>query len=206
MVWRLHHGKFAVLQKQANRGLQERSRRNVITIENRNQFSVRMRQCRIDISCFGMQVVGTRQIVHFQRGSKLPKLLASPIIKKVDLDLVSRPVHGECRNHRRHNNREWFVVGRNKDIYRRPLGQVLWHRHGLALQRPGCLEKADNQNDPGIQLGRQQAQAQHQVNTLFDLQTGNAAPIQVTRRCQHGKTDKHQGHQRSNVATHVQGD
>ena len=82
MVRRLHQSETAVAKKPSQRHLQERSHRNMVGVEDGNEFAVEAFERVIDVSRLGVRVVVARDVFHTNLRGKIAKLLSPAVIEQ----------------------------------------------------------------------------------------------------------------------------
>ena len=205
IVGQLDHGQLRVAVEPAHRDLHERARGDVVAVEDRDELGAGVLERGIDVTGLGVAVVVARDVGHAHGIAELTELGAPAVVEHVDLDLVARPVDGLRGQHRRAHHRHRLVVGRDEQVDGRPLGRVRGQRRGLAAQRPGGLDVAQQQHDEGVELGHEQADAQHQVDDVVHVHRLGDAPVGVARGDDHRQQHQHQAREMAAEAVHEQG-
>ena len=170
MVRRLHHRQLFLLQEPAHGHLQERARRHVVTVKDRDKLPCGILQRVVDVPGFRMLVSRTGDVLDANLFCELAERRTVAVIQDPDLKLVFRPVDAQRGINGIFHHAQIFVVGRYKEINRRPLRGVFWQRNRLAVERPNNLEIAQHQYDPGVGFGKQQHQAAHQADRVVPVQ------------------------------------
>ena len=129
----LHQRQFRIFQETTHRRLQEDACRNVVAVEHGNQLTLRQLHGVVEVTGFGVIVVVTRDVPDANVCGKNSKLAAFAVIQQVDIHLIARIINALRRQHRITHHIQWFVIGRNIDIHRRPLGHIIRQRHNFAF-------------------------------------------------------------------------
>jgi hypothetical protein len=180
-VRRLQHRQLQVAQEGAHRHLQERARGHVVAVEDRDELAIRARQRRVEVAGLGMQVVAAGEVAHAAGLAELPELLAAAVVEQVDPQLVDRPVHRLGRQHRAAHHIQRLVVGRNEDVDGGPQAAVLGQGHRLALERHRRLQVTQQQDGQRVELGQQQAPAEHAADHVVEVQRAGQPPVHVAQ-------------------------
>lgn len=192
MVRRLQHRKQLVAQKPAEADLQERARRDVIAVEDREVFARRDLQRLVDVARLRVAVVRADRPVDADFLAERLELGTAAVVEHVNGELVSRIVERERGVDRRLHDRKRLVVGRNEDINGRPLAAVRGQRQRLALERPRGLEVAEQQHERCIDFRRDQQQAPRGVERAFPVRRLSQPPEHVAARRDDGQHDHHE--------------
>ncbi|MNS04683.1 hypothetical protein D3C72_360670 [compost metagenome] len=204
MVRGLHHRQLFLFQEPAHRHLQERARRHVVAVKNRDKFSRGVLQRVVNVPGFRMFMRGTSDIFHPDAVGKLAKFLATAVVQNPDIELVFRPVDAERRINGVFHHAQIFVIGRNENIHRRPLRGIFRQRYRLAIQRPDDLEIAQHQHDPGVGFREQQNQTAGQTDRVIPVQRGSVAPPDVAAGNGQRQHDQHQRRETPRNTPHQQ--
>ncbi|MOA08850.1 hypothetical protein D3C78_1286480 [compost metagenome] len=170
MVRRLQHRQLLVFKEPAHGQLQERTRGDVIAVEDGNKITASMLERMVDIARFGVFMGRPGDVLHPDLCGKGFKLWAVTVVENVDIDFIFWPVDAQRRIDGGFHHAQIFVVGRHHQIDGRPGAAVDRHRHRLAVQRPHGLEVAQHQHYPGIGFRRQQQQAAGQAERIVPVQ------------------------------------
>ena len=81
-MWRLQHRQFVVVQKPANRDLQERSRGDVIAVEDCDKLAPGLTQSVVQIAGFSPGVLRACYVAHAGLRCELAKLAARSVVQQ----------------------------------------------------------------------------------------------------------------------------
>src|SRR5690606_12840376 len=137
---RLYDRELAVSEKPADRHLQKGTSRHVIRVEDRNQVAIRVLQCVIEVSGFGMKIVIARYVPTARFIRELTEFLTPAIVQEPDAQLVLGIVDAQRTQDRDSHYRQRFIVSGYIEINRWPDRGVLGKWLRLALQRPRGLQ------------------------------------------------------------------
>ena len=170
VVRRLHHRQLFLLQEPAHGHLQERARRHVVTVKDRDKLSCGILQRVVDVPGLSVFMRRTGDVFDADLLCELAERRTVAVIQDPDLELIFRPVDAQRGINRVLHHAQVFVVGRHEEIDGWPLGRVLWQRNRLAVERPNDLEIAQHQHDPGVGFSKQQHQAAYQADRVVPVQ------------------------------------
>ncbi len=205
MVRGLHHRQLLVFDKPAHGQLQERARRHVVAVKDRDKIAFRILQGIVDVACFRVFVSGTGDVLYPHRLGKLTKRLAATVVEDPDLQLLFRPVDTQRGVDRVLHHVEIFVIGRHEDVHRRPQGHILRQRYRLTVKRPHHLEVAEHQHNPRIGFGEQQHQAAHEADRIVPVERRGVAPPDVAAGDGQRQDNQHQCREAPWNTAHQQG-
>ncbi len=190
----LHHRQLGVFEKAAHGGLQKTGGGNVIAIEHADQFAVGLTEGVVQIAGLGVLIVGAGDVAH--PGALGERLEAFPpaVVQHVDAYLVGRVIQVLGRQNRIGDHLQAFVIGGNIDVHRGPQGGVVRQRHQLAFQRPERLQITEQKDHQGIQLGQEQAIAEHCFRHAFEMQRRGGAPPDIAAGDDQRQRHQPQGH------------
>ena len=157
---RLDDGQLPVAQEPADRHLQESAGRHMIRVEDGDQFAVGMLQRVVEVASLGVGVVVARDVAAAGLLGELAELLAAAVVEQPHPQLVARIVDAHRPEHGDPHQGQRFVVRRNVEVDRRPQRRVFRQGLRLAFERPGRLQIAEDQHDPGIHFRSEQAGAE----------------------------------------------
>ena len=204
MVRRLHHRQLFLLQEPAHGHLQERARRHVVAVKNRNKLPGGILQRVVDVPRLSVFVRRTGDVLDANLLRELAERRAVAVIQDPDLELVFRPVDAQRGIDGVLHHAQVFVVGRHEEIDGWPLGRVLWQRNRLAVERPDHLEIAQHQHNPGIGFSKQQHQAAHQTHRVVPVQRRGITPPDVAAGDGQRQYDQHQRREATRNSAHQQ--
>ena len=170
VVRRLHHRQLFLFQEPAHGHLQERSRRYVVAVKDRDKLPGGILQRVIDVTGFSMFVRRTGDVFDADLFRELAERWAVAVIQDPDLEFIFRPVDAERSINGVFHHAQVFVVGWDEEIDSRPRRGVLRQRYGLAIERPDDLEIPQHQHNPGIGFGKQQNQTADQTHRVVPVQ------------------------------------
>ena len=194
-VRRLQHHQLRILEEPAHAHLQERAGRHVIGIEDGNVFARGLGQGEVEVAGLGVIVIRPNDVADTGHLAELAELGATAVIEYVDVELVLRPVDGLGSESGELDDIQRLVVGRDVHIHGRPQAGITRQGIGFALQRPGRLHVAQQQDQQGIELGQHQAIAKQHVQQVVEAQRRSQAPVHVTQRGNHREHDHRQDRQ-----------
>ena len=157
----------------------------MVAVKNRYQLTVDLGQGMVQVAGLGVAVVGPGDIVDARFLGELFEAWTVAVIEQVNAQLVLGPVDTQRGIHRAAGHRELFVVGRYQQVDRRPQAGIAWQLRRLAIERPGGLNVAQNQHQPGIGFCQQQNKAAYQIQGVVPVQGRGVAPPQVAARDDH---------------------
>ncbi len=194
VVRRLQEGQPGLFLEPADRHLQEGAGRDVIAVEDADQFARGLGQGVVEVAGLGLEVVGPGDVAAARVLGEGLELGPPAVVEQPDAEPVGRIVHAERRQHGVLNDLQVLVVGGDEDVDRGPgLGRAL-DRADAALQRPDGLQEAQDQDQPGIELGHVEAEPQHALRQAVEMQGLGRAPEQVAGGDRHRQDAEHQGH------------
>ncbi|MNS24041.1 hypothetical protein D3C72_558730 [compost metagenome] len=205
VVRRLHHRQLFLFEEPAHGHLQERARRDVVAVKNRHEFARGILQRVVDVPGFGVLVGSTGDVFHPHAVGELAKLFAPSVVQNPDSKLVFRPVDTERGVDGVFHHVQIFVIGRNENIHRRPLGGVFRQRNRLAIQRPDHLEIPQHQHYPRVSFREQQDQTAGQAHRVIPVQRRGIAPPDVAAGDGQGEHNQHQRREAPRNTPHQQG-
>ena len=151
----------------------------MVAVENRHELALGVLQGVVDIAGFRVFVGGARDVVHPDVFGELTELFAPAVVEDPDIDLVFRPVDSLRSVNGVFHHVKVFVIGRHKNIDRRPLRHILRQRDRLTVQRPDDLEIPQHQHHPGISFSKQQNYPAHEAHGIIPVERRGVAPPDV---------------------------
>ena len=191
---RLHHRQFGVIEKAAHGGLQKTGGGNMVAIEHTDQFTVGLTERVVQVAGLGVQVVRAGDVAHPGTLGERLETFPPAVIKHVDAYLVGGIIQVLRRQHRVADHLQAFVVGGDIDVHGGPQAGVVRQRHQLAFQRPERLQIAEQKNHQRVQLGQEQAVAEHRFRHAFEMQRRRGAPPDVAAGNDQRQRHQPQGH------------
>ena len=193
MVRCLQHRQFLVDDEPAHAQLQEGSGRDVVAIEERDEFTISDLERLVQIAGLRVQVVIARDVLAPGLIGKIAEFRAPAIIEQVDVELIGRPVHRHRRKHRLLDDSKRLVVGGDENIDGGPGPGVFGKRYGLPAQGPRGLHIPQQQHGERVKLGDHQAPSEEKVDRVRKANRRTDAPEHVAQRSGHRNHD-HRDH------------
>ncbi len=169
VVRRLHHRQLFLFQEPAHGHLQERARRHVVAVKDRDKLPSGILQRVVDVPGFSVLVSRPGDVLDAHLLGELTKRRTIAVVEEPDFELIFRPVDAQRGINGVFYHAQIFVIGRDEEINGRPLRGVFWQRNRLAVERPNHLEIAQHQHNPGVGFGKQQHQAAHQTDRIVPV-------------------------------------
>src|SRR5690606_40536083 len=111
--------------------LQKGTTRNVVAIEDRQQFTLALGESMIEVAGFGVAVVGPNEVFHSDLGGEVAQGLAFAVVEDVNAELVARPIQAHGGEHGGAHHAQVFVVSGNVNVNGRPVGGVRGQRRRI---------------------------------------------------------------------------
>ena len=154
VVRRLHERDLAVAEHPSHGVGEEGAHRNVVAVEDHDEFAVNFAERVVDVPRLGALVLFTADVADAGLFREGLKVVAVAVVENPDVELLFGPVHRLHAQNRRAHEFERLVVARNAHVDMRPEGTVLGERAGLAVEHPEGLEVAERHQDEGVDLRR----------------------------------------------------
>ena len=143
VVRRLHERDFLVAQHPAHGLGEEGAHRNVVAVEDHDEFAVNLPEGVVDVPRLGALVFLAADVARARFFRKGFEVVAVAVVENPDVKFLLGPVHRLHAEHRRAHEFKGLVVARNADVHVRPWGAVLGERTGFAVEHPEGLEVAE---------------------------------------------------------------
>ncbi len=164
----------------------------VVAVEDGDELAIGVAHRMVDVAGLGALVVRTDDVAATAGLGEVAELLAPPVIEDPDVHLIARPVDVERRQHGRAHQVQRLVVAGYVDVDGGPVRRVGRHRHRLAVQRIGRLHIGQDQQRAGVDLRRDQTDAQEPLKETVERQRVGGAPVEVARGDDGGEHRQHE--------------